>query len=154
MSISANKGKIILLFTLLMLVSIVACGPYSTPTTSLPNRSINKTPSGSGNGLEPGTDGKARPQPNGHYESIVVAGGLTYIGSDNGTLYALGARDGIVRWQQKMGSTVFVFEAVNGFVYASADKVLYPLNASNGTLLCRSQPAKFTSIFLLFNAPA
>ena len=149
MSISANKGKIILLFTLLMLVSMSACGPYSTPKTSPPNTSFNNTPSGSGNGPEPGTDGKARPLPNGHYESIVVAGGLTYIGSDNRTLYALGARDGTVRWQHKMGSTVFVFQAVNGFVYATADKVLYALNASNGGLLWRYQADKFISSVLV-----
>ena len=130
-------------------VSIPACGPYSTPTTSPPDTSFNKTPSGSGNGPEPGTDGKARPLPNGHYESIVVAGGLTYIGSDNGTLYALGARDGTVRWQYKMGSTVFVFEVVNGFMYATADKVLYVLNSSNGALFWRYQVDKFITDVLV-----
>jgi outer membrane protein assembly factor BamB len=84
------------------------------------------TGNGIGSGNQPG------PKSQGHSESIVVANGLAYIGSDNGTLYALGARDGIVHWQRQLGATVLVFSSVNNIVYATVEKSVYAINAITG----------------------
>jgi len=141
----------VLFFALVMLVSMAACGSKSPSTTATSRAMFSNIPLGSGTDPEPGTDGKPRPSPNGHYESIVVANGLTYIGSDNGTLYALGAKDGTVRWQDKVGATTYVYAVVNGVVYVSADTMVYAFNASNGTLLWRYRADKFISDVLVVN---
>jgi eukaryotic-like serine/threonine-protein kinase len=133
------RKKMILLLILLMLVSISACGTNSnlaTPST------FNSRTSGNGIGPEPGTDNKPRPTPNGHSESIVVANGLAYIGSDNGTLYALGARDGMVHWQRQLGATVLVFSVVNDIVYATVESTVYAINAITGAPLWHFQTGK------------
>lgn len=152
MNTRAWRGKTILLLTLLMLVSMSACGPKSTPTvpsTTSIHTPLSNIPLGSGNNPEPGTDGKPRPTPNGHSESILVANDLAFIGSDNGALYALGARDGTVHWQHKIGSAVFVFAAANGVVYVTADRVVYALNASNGSVLWQYRADKYISQVLV-----
>src|SRR5437588_360655 len=126
--------KAILLLTLLMLGSMAACGPTIRSTTTS-QTAFSNIPSGKGAQPEPGTDGKPRPRPDGHLESLVAANGLVYVGSDNHTLYALGTSDGKVRWQQQLDGPVSLYAVVNGNVYAAADNKLFAFNANNGTQL-------------------
>lgn len=148
----AKHRSIALLCTLLLAMSIVACGTNFPATSSSATPSPTKfsnIPQGKGMDPEPGTDGKAAPLPNGHNESIVISNGVAYTGSDNGSLYALGLNDGKVRWQSKIGPAVAVFAVVGNTVYASGDSVLYALNVGNGALLWRYQSGKYISQVLV-----
>lgn len=127
--------RVLLFFTLIALLSLVACGSNSPTTPSTTAAQIGNIPLGHGNDPEPGTDGKPRPQPNGHTESIVIANAIAYIGSDNYSLYALGLRDGTLHWQHQLGGTCSVYAVVNGSVYATVDNTLVVLDANNGRLL-------------------
>lgn len=147
MNIAAGKRKIVLLLALLALVILSACAPGGGTTS--PNASLSNVPSGIGATPEPGTDGKPQPAPNGHSESIITTNDMAYVGSDNGTVYALGASDGKVHWQHKIGGEALVYAAANGAVYATSDSMLYALNASNGALLWQYQASTYISQVLV-----
>lgn len=68
--------------------------------------------------------------------SPTVAGGLVYLGSDDGKLYAIDARSGVQRWQFKSGARIASSPAVaSGAVFfESYDGNLYALDAASGTL--------------------
>ena len=70
---------------------------------------------------------------------IVAANGIAYVGSDNGTLYALKSGNGAVLWHYNAGSSVEVATVGSGVVYAYAGSSLYSLNANSGTLLWQHQ---------------
>ncbi|MEO8970784.1 MAG: PQQ-binding-like beta-propeller repeat protein [Ktedonobacteraceae bacterium] len=114
----------------LVLMGLASCGKDTQNTTA------NSKLSGIGIGTpQPGTDGKPMVSPTGHWESIVAASGLAYVGSDNDTLYALKTSNGSVQWHYHAGSSVEVAAVVTGVVYVYADSSLYSLNASSGALL-------------------
>jgi len=66
--------------------------------------------------------------------SPVVADGTVYFGSNDHSVYAVNAADGVKRWQFKTGSRVSSSPAVDsGLVYVgSYDGVLYALDAGTG----------------------
>jgi outer membrane protein assembly factor BamB len=133
-----SARNIIPTFLLPILLLLAACAPgagRSSPT-------LNNIPSGISGTPEPGTNGAPQPAPNGHSESIIATADLAFVGSDNQTLYAIGTRDGKVRWQYKMGDAVWVYAVADGVVYAAAGSVLSALNASTGALLWKYQAAQ------------
>ncbi|HLI08953.1 MAG TPA: PQQ-binding-like beta-propeller repeat protein [Ktedonobacteraceae bacterium] len=137
-----------LLLLLLLLLCLPACGTILPSTTSsatpMPSNSSN-IPSGKGMNPEPGTNGKPAPLPNGHSESIIISNGVAYVGSDNGSLYALDTAGGDERWSYKIGASVSVFSISNDVVYATGNTGLYALKAGNGKLLWRYQGNKLIS---------
>jgi eukaryotic-like serine/threonine-protein kinase len=122
------RKRMNLLLFMLILVSISACGTNFNQASGSTNNN-ETTGNGIGSGNQPG------PKSQSHLESLVVANGLVYIGSDNGTLYALGARDGIVHWQRQLGANVSVFSSVSNIVYATVEKSVYAINAITGATL-------------------
>jgi outer membrane protein assembly factor BamB len=148
MNTFARKGYFISLFALLMLLCMSACetNAPSTSSSGTPSPSTSSNiPLGKGMDPEPGTDGKPAPLPNGHSESIIISNGVAYIGSDNGSLYALDTSNGSVRWSYKIGTFVRVYSVDNGVVYATGNTGLYALNAESGKLLWRYQENQRTS---------
>ncbi|MEO6888407.1 MAG: PQQ-binding-like beta-propeller repeat protein [Ktedonobacteraceae bacterium] len=147
-----GKTAPILLLTLLMLVSMTACGYNSTSITSSTKPGFSNIPQGKGTDLEPGTDGKPRARPDGHLESIVVANSIAYTGSDNGTLYAFGSRDGTIRWQHTLGGMVSVYAVARNIVYVTAGTnatVLYAFNAGSGELIWQFRSPKGMAVQVL-----
>ena len=148
MNTFARKSFIASCFTLLLLFSLSACGtnfPAATSSGTPTSSKFSSIPLGKGMNPEPGTDGKPAPLPNGHSESMIIANGVGYVGSDNGTLYALDTGNGAVRWSYKIGSDVSLYSVVDGVVYATGDAALYALNAQSGKLLWRYQGSKWIS---------
>ena len=129
------RKRMNLLLFMLILVSISACGTNFNQASGSTNNN-ETTGNGIGSGNQPGLKSQ------GHSESIVVANGLAYIGSDSGTLYALGARDGIVHWQRQLSANVSVFSSVNNIAYATVAKSVYAINATTGATLWHFQTGK------------
>jgi outer membrane protein assembly factor BamB len=68
--------------------------------------------------------------------SPAVADGMVYIGSEAGTVYALDANTGTLKWTYQTGGTVNTSPAVaNGVVYLTDGKKDIALNAATGRLL-------------------
>lgn len=65
------------------------------------------------------------------YDSVVI------FGTEDGSMYALNAANGILRWSYNTGAPIFAAAAVNdGVVYCgNMDGNLYALNASNGAVV-------------------
>jgi outer membrane protein assembly factor BamB len=65
-----------------------------------------------------------------------VSGGTVYIGSDNGTVYALDAATGHKRWTQRTGGPISSSPAVAGGVVfiGSADGKVYAMDAATGKI--------------------
>lgn len=127
-------GKILLLLVLLALLA--GCGTNSLTTSQQGN--FSNIPTGKGNQPEQGTDGKPRPLPDGHRENILVANGITYIGSDDGQIYAFDEQSGRILWQSKQSAN-FLEAFVDGTIISTdqAGNTIYGLNATNGALLWR-----------------
>jgi outer membrane protein assembly factor BamB len=68
--------------------------------------------------------------------SPTVAGGIVYVGDDNGNLYAIDADTGALRWKLPTGSSVVSRPAVvDGTVYVgSSNEDVYALNAATGAI--------------------
>ena len=66
--------------------------------------------------------------------SPVVDGGVVYVGSDDGSVYAVDAASGTLRWQRRTGGPVASTPAIaNGRLYvASYDGKVYALDARTG----------------------
>jgi outer membrane protein assembly factor BamB len=73
------------------------------------------------------------------FSSAAVADGIVYVGSNDGSVYALRARDGVLVWKHATHGTVNSSPAVvNGLLYvASLDGYVYALDATDGTLRWR-----------------
>ncbi len=71
------------------------------------------------------------------YSSPAVANGVVYVGSVNGTVYALDAKTGAKVWNYATGDQIYSSPAVaNGVVYiGSWDNNVYALNAKTGAKL-------------------
>lgn len=71
--------------------------------------------------------------------SPVIANGIVYVGSTDGTFYAIDARRGTLRWRFAMGAPVSSSAAIsNGIAYVQSHAgVLYALNAANGRRVWR-----------------
>ncbi len=121
----------IVMLLALVLVSLTSCGANTTASNEFTGTGIG-TP-------QPGTNGKPMVSSTGHWESIVAANDIAYVGSDNDTLYALKSSNGAVQWHYDTGSSVEVATVGSGVVYAYAGSSLYSLNASSGTLLWQHQ---------------
>ena len=69
--------------------------------------------------------------------TATVAGGIVYIGDDNGNIYAIDAATGALRWKLPTGSSVVSRPAVvDGTVYVgSENNDVYALNAATGAVL-------------------
>ncbi len=124
-------SQLSVLFLLFFLLGLSACGFQSQASQAALSNTTDK-PLGTGATPEPGNDGKPAPTPDGHTQSIVEAHGIVYIGSDNGTLYAVNVNDGTVRWHQTLGSFVTVAAVIDGTVYVSTDAVVSAFDAMNG----------------------
>ena len=125
------------LLFLFLFVSMASCGTNSTTV-----RPFSVRPVGTGTTPEPGTDGKPAPAPDGHWESIQVTKGFTYVGSDNGFVYAFDSKNGTIRWYYDTGSPVTLSAVANGGVYAINDTTLFSLDATSGRLNWRYQSSK------------
>ncbi len=149
-----NRKALIPLVFLAIVLCVSACGKNipGSPNSSSVSQNV---PLGSGMTPEPGTDGKAMPLPDGHYESMVTSNGVDYVGSDNGRLYALNGKDGAVRWQYNAGAPVYVAAVMQGVVYADANNgnsaVAYALNASNGSILWHYNVNDYVSDIMVEN---
>ncbi len=69
--------------------------------------------------------------------SPAVVGGILYVGSWDGYLYALDASSGALKWKYKTGSMITTSgpAVVSGVVYVGAENgTVYAVNASNGSL--------------------
>ncbi len=79
-----------------------------------------------------------------------VDGNQVFVGSDNSSLYALGAGDGSVHWSYATGGAISGTPATaNGLVYTgSADGYLYAIHESSGSLAWKTKlktASEFTS---------
>src|SRR5260370_14497117 len=140
MSYCTRKSPFLLALALLALLCVASCGS-NFPAAGTSQHQYNSTPAGAGNDPEPGTDGKPKPTPEGHGESILAANGVTYVGSDNGQIYALEAQSGKIRWQHKL-SAISLKALVGSVIYATDERsntgnTIYALNASNGEIIWR-----------------
>lgn len=134
------------IFTLLalVLVSLASCGKVATTSSKSAATGIG-TP-------QPGTDGRPMVNPTGHWESIVAANGTAFVGSDNGTLYALRASNGSVEWHYNAGSPLLVATVTTGVVYAYAGSTLYSLNADSGAMLWQRQVSHDVTRIIVANS--
>ncbi|MBA2396350.1 MAG: PQQ-binding-like beta-propeller repeat protein [Ktedonobacteraceae bacterium] len=130
MSNHTSYGRWIALLLLFCLLGLSACGLKASPQAT--GTSGSDKPTGTGATPEPGNSGQPIPKPSGHTQSMVAANGIVYVGSDNGTLYALNANNGAVRWQQRLNSPVAVSTVSNGTVYVSTDQVIFAFDAASG----------------------
>ncbi len=132
-----RTGKFLLLLAFLALLA--GCGTQSlTDTQNTQHGTFSNIPTGKGNQPEQGTDGKPKPSPNGHWESILVTNGITYAGSDNGQVYAFDEHSGKILWQRKQGENSL--RAIVDGIIVSTDQTgdnVYGLDATNGALLWR-----------------
>jgi outer membrane protein assembly factor BamB len=73
----------------------------------------------------------------------VTAGGLVFVGSRNGTVQALDAATGKIRWRTHTGGAVYFPPAIwrGGAFVGSADGYVYALEAATGRLLWRFRAA-------------
>ena len=68
--------------------------------------------------------------------SPAVVNGVVYVGSDDGNVYALNAKDGIKLWNYTTGDYIWSSPAVvGGVLYVPSDDSLYALNATDGSKL-------------------
>ncbi|SRR5579883_231891 len=75
-------------------------------------------------------------------QTATLDNGVVYLENSDGTLDALGASDGAVRWQTQVGNiTPFIALIDNGVIYtALASGSITAVIASNGTILWHYQP--------------
>ena len=127
-------GKILLLLAFLVLLA--GCGPNSLTATTTQQASLSNIPTGTGNDPEQGTNDKPKPLPEGHSESILVANNTTYVGSDNGQIYAFDEHSGKILWQRKQSAND-LRAIVNNVIISlgGTNDTIYGLNAANGTVL-------------------
>ena len=69
------------------------------------------------------------------------AGGVAYVGSNDGSVYAVNTNDGTQLWKAKTGGAVVSSPVVvnNTLYVGSRDRYVYALNASTGSLLWRTR---------------
>lgn len=140
MSLILRKRSAFLLGMLLALVILAGCGS-NFPATGTQQASLSSIPIGKGSDPEPGTDGKPQPTPEGHGESILTANNVTYVGSDNGQVYAFDALSGKLLWQHQE-SAIDLRGSIGSVIYATDARSdngnsVYALNAANGDVLWR-----------------
>ena len=129
----ASKASLLLLVLVLSLSSLSACG--TPPGSSILHITDKLRASGT---PVPGKPQTSFVPPTGHYESPVGGLGVTYFGSDNGNVYALGATNGKLLWHAETGHPVYVVALVNGSVYATSGAhgdEMDALDASSGRVL-------------------
>ena len=152
---TSRKMWPVLLF-LSIILCLSACGK-NVSSSSASNSVASNAPLGMGTTPEPGTNGKAMPLPDGHFESMVASNGIDYVGSDNGRLYALNGKNGTVSWQYNAGAPVHVAAVIDGVVYADANDnngnsaVAYAFNANNGSVLWHYSVNDYISQMLVEN---
>ncbi len=135
------------LLAFFMVVLVSSCGTNSSVTLS------DSGSQGSGTTPLPGKRLKILPPANPHYETMVVNNGIDYVGSDNGTLYALNGASGRLLWRYAEGAPVYVSAVLNGIVYSSADSAssaeIFALDASNGKVVWQYKVNDYVSSVIL-----
>lgn len=134
-TLSLRVRSLFVSFMLLSLLILASCGINATSGQS---GTSGQTPVGIGKTPEPGTIEKPVLSPDGYFESLLVANGLTYIGSDNGNVYAMQASSGKMQWHYDTGNQVSLFAMMNGNIYAQGGAngdTIYALNAQTGALV-------------------
>lgn len=63
-----------------------------------------------------------------------IRDGQVYVGSDDGCVYCLNAGDGSLRWRTRVGPRDYRIPA-NGRLYVQGDRILFGMDAYNGTIL-------------------
>lgn len=127
--------KLLCLFVCLAILGLAGCGTNGFTSTQQGN--FSNIPQGKGNNPEPGNSSKPEPVPEGHWESLLVANGIIYAGSDNGQLYAFDAQSGKILWQRKQHANS-LYAIAGKIIYAvdqTSGNVLHALDASNGNAL-------------------
>ncbi len=132
-----HASTILLLVALLVLLA----GCSTTNVTGTPHTqqaTFSSLPTGTGNQPEPGTDGKPKPLPNGHWESILLANGIAYVGSDNEQLYAFDEHSGSILWHHTQRANS-LHALVQGILISTdqTGNTVSGLDATNGVLLWR-----------------
>jgi outer membrane protein assembly factor BamB len=74
--------------------------------------------------------------PDGHYESLVTANGVTYVSADNGDVYAFQVSSGALLWRHETPGAITVHTVSNGIVYTVSplDHTIYALRAESGAI--------------------
>lgn len=128
---SSRAKQVFLLLACFLLLGLASCGINSTQQAGFSN-----IPVGKGNDAEPGTNGLAKPQPEGHQESLLTVNGIVYAGSDNGQIYAFDAQSGKILWQRKQKANS-LRAIVGGIIYSLNQEAntLCALDATNGATL-------------------
>jgi outer membrane protein assembly factor BamB len=90
-----------------------------------------------------------------YLSSPSVAGGAVYFGSGDGSIYAVDAHAGTLRWSYKTGDVVHSSPAVSGgLVYTgSSDTYFYALNAGTGALVWKFKTGDDPKIHLMAGIP-
>lgn len=154
MSLVLRKRHAFLLGALLALVILAGCGS-NFPATGTQQASLSNIPTGKGSDPEPGTNGKPQPTPEGHGESIVTANNVTYVGSDNGQVYAFDAGSGRLLWHRQESAT-YLHGSIGNQLYATdarsdTSNSVYALNTANGDVLWRHPIAQIIDIVKVVN---
>jgi outer membrane protein assembly factor BamB len=132
-----HASKILLLVAFLALLA----GCSTTSLTGTPHTqqgTFSNFPTGKGNQPEQGTDGKPKPLPDGHWESILLANGIAYVGSDNEQLYAFDEHSGSILWHhQQRANTLTAF--AQGIIISTdhTGDTVSGLDPTTGVLLWR-----------------
>src|SRR5579872_428822 len=132
------KPVFLLILTVFILMNVIACGK----NPAAPQSASQNVPAGIGATPESGIAETSVVSPNGHSESITSANGITYVGSDNETLYAFRSKNGQLLWQHTLDGLVSIYAIANGAIYVVSGAnydVVYTLNAVNGALLWHHQ---------------
>jgi len=78
--------------------------------------------------------------------SPTVVNGIVYVGSDDGSVYAMNATTGQIVWKTDTGAAVDSSPTlVSGTIYVGADNGLYAIAASTGQILWKTTVAAFNS---------
>lgn len=115
---------------------VAACGQVTSGGAVPPTTGGNPTGAGTPVSGVPQTLGPAE---GGQYETVLASGGITYLGSGNGTVYAFQSSGGKPLWQRHLSGSAALSAVVNQVVYAEASgensDTAYALDAATGAVL-------------------
>ncbi len=75
-------------------------------------------------------------------ESLLADNSTVYVGSSKGTLNALNASRGTVKWQKSLGSAIYVASITGSTVIASSENTVYAFDTRSGKQIWSKQVAR------------